>query len=716
MSFSQQGNDREALTYLSRYLNQAPLNNLSRFQSAFQTVARLHRQRQEWSELLAVSETYLKRLETVEKSREYLQAAIPFITQAHNRLAEDFYQKKDYASAVKHYLASLKYNEQSGWTWDRLGNCYLGLNQKPEAAQAFIRAIACPDTSWSYQVALVSSLLKASTSQETLDLAREKLAGQIAAACTLQALSLVRQKKNEAALNLIRETENSLKTKGEFSLRVARLLYEQEEAGVEFLLAALESFPLAPGATTLTQTILNAVYQEPERRRQLRDRIVAIVEKAVAENRELPETQEAAFSLIQLRYRYEEETEEIVRAQLTDYRRFVETYPESKFVTQALQCQADLYRQKLKDWAAAAAIYTDLVEKKNQKHLVPSLATCQARLGQYEQAIGLLRHYLTERPADHNVRLQLAQTLLEAGNIAEGISLLKELIASSANQYVRENATKTVKEYRQVVPENYQWPAGTTTALFLFQKTQKYFFTNAPGLKQGDPVLFQQREKISVFPWSLSRKSWPLTLTVGSRQPFSLTEPLSFIEQTDGLCQTTWKVSALTSPETWRKEETYTVLFPWAEIKEKSCAVTRVYQEESDGTITLTVSVTLPSPGPWQLEVQTSRWQKIEKVEPEPDQKLGSYLLYQNLAPETKPFVVTIKGKLAYSVEYVYPKVTLTSMVETTAPEARPTREWKGKMPSGLEYSVNLPEEVQLVHLVKQEETVYELDEKMEWR
>ncbi|MCM8770177.1 MAG: tetratricopeptide repeat protein, partial [Candidatus Omnitrophica bacterium] len=473
----------------------------------------------------------------------------------------------------------------------------------------------------------------------------------------------------------------------------------------------------SPGVTSLVETILGGYSQDKGKKSAFRKKAVSLIENALAQAPS-PENHQLAFSLIQWRYRDEEETEEMLRRQLADYQRFVVSYPESRLVTEALQRQADIYRQKLKDWAEAAEVYTRLIEEKNQKHLIPSLATCLVQLGNREKAISLLRTYLKEKPADYSSQLQLAETLLEAGHIAEGIASLRELLNSSAGQYLKEKASKTMKTYRQVIPDNFQWPAELTQALFICQKTQNYFFTNAPSLKPGDPLLAQRREKISVFPWTKERKNLSLTLSVTSDVSFLLTEPLSFIDKKEKTWTTSWEIQPLGCPEVWRKEEAWTLLFPWREITEKNCLVERLYQQQPDNTVSLTITVLLPEPGPWQLEIQTSRWQKLETIEPEPQEKLGSFIIYRGLSPETRPFTVVMKGKVPSSIQYVYPKLTLTRLVESAETRAEFLNRWNYQLSSGLQYTLALPEQekIQLTHLVKQEETIYELDEKVEWQ
>lgn len=714
MAYHQEKKEDQAVSYLSRYLNQSPLNNLARLQSAYQVITAIYRQDKNWDRIISVSELYRKRLQTVEKSEEYAKTAIPVLVHAHNSLGEYFYQKNDYESARKHYLSSLQYDEKQTWIWEKLANCYLQLNRRQDAVSAFTKALSCPNVSWSYQLNLVSSLIKASENEERLKEATEKIPPEQPAWYTLKVLSLTRQKNFPEALSLLRKAEATLQTKGEFAIRVLKLVQEQTPEGMEFFLLGLQSYPFAPGSTSFIETLLGSYSRDPEKQKQLKNQIVNVMDRIIADNLQVPESQEVAFFLISLRFRYEEETEQSIRSQLEEYRKFVENYPESKFVLQALQRQADIYRQKLNDWEKAASIYTELIEKKNQKHLIPSLASCQAKLGNYQEAINLLRSYLKERSSDFSISLQLAETLLEAGITSEGISLLQNIVSSNASQYLKDSANKLLKAYRQVIPEGYTLPAGRETGIFLHQKTQHYYFTNAPSLKPSDPLLYQCRRSISVYPCSSNFKTLPLRLSVSSSLPFSLTEPYTLLEQENNLCQACWKFQAKSSSQPWRKEETYTIFFPWAEVQEKKCGIERVYQEESDGSVTLLISVSFPFPGKWRLEVYSTRWQKMEKIEPQPDQRSGEILTYQNLSGE-KTFTVTLKGKLPSSVQYNYPRVTLSHLLEGTVPHDQDTDDWFYQE-SGWQYRIKFPERVYIVQTVKQEEITYQLDEKIEWR
>jgi len=714
MAYHQEKKEDQADSYLSRYLNQSPVNNLVRFQSAYQVITAIYRQNKNWDRIISVSELYRKRLQTVEKSEEYAKAAIPVLVQAHNFLGEDFYRKNDYESARKHYLSSLEYDEKQTWVWDKLGNCYLQLNKPQDAVSAFTRALSCPNVSWSYQLSLVSSLIKASENEERLNQATEKLPLEQPAWYTLKVLSLARQKNFPEALNLLRKAESSLQTKGEFAIRVLKLVQEQTPESIDFFLLGLQSYPFAPGSTSFIESLLGSYSRDPEKQKQLKNQIVSVMDKLIACNLQVPESQEVAFFLIPLRFRYEEETEQSIRSQLEEYRKFVENYPESKFVLQALQRQADIYRQKLNDWEKAVSIYTELIEKKNQKHLIPSLAACQSKLGNYQEAIGLLRSYLQEKPSDFSISLQLAETLLEAGITSEGISLLQNIVSSNASQYLKDSANKLLKTYRQVIPEGYTLPPGKETGIFLYQKIQHYYFTCAPSLKPSDPLLYQCRRTISVYPYSCQLRTLPLRLSVSSSLPFLLTEPYTLLEQENNLCQACWKFQAKSSSEPWRKEETYTIFFPWVEVQEKKCGIERVYQEEADGSVTLLISVSFPFPGKWELEIYSARWQKMEKIEPQPDQRSGEMVIYQNISGE-KPFTVTLKGKPSSSVQYNYPKVTLSHVSETTVSYNQDTDDWFYQE-SGWQYRIKLPEKAYVVQAVKQEEVVYQIDEKIEWR
>ncbi|MCX7706270.1 MAG: hypothetical protein N2115_08475, partial [bacterium] len=375
-----------------------------------------------------------------------------------------------------------------------------------------------------------------------------------------------------------------------------------------------------------------------------------------------------------------------------------------------LKSQAILYTDNLLDYQKGKELFGLLIKKYNQKAMTVHLARCLINLGEIDEAINIIREFVTDKDAGENAKFQSAQLLLQANFFDEGIKILKDINETTKNRWLQQQISDTLKEFRQYLEEDIS--IDTMGRFVIFNSARReYYFTNFVSVDENSPLLFQITESIEIVPFSKKKEKISCVIECNSPEEISFTEPYTMIFKKKGFYTSLLKRTISFSSDRWRRIEKISVFSPWQDIKTDQIKVIRDYKVQEDTAIS-TISFNKLKPGVKIEVIFSPRAGRFESVLPESTGPGPAGAMV--FIPSDEKFEIKIKFKPIADLLAYYPKVKI--IYEEKEKEIQNLNVSRIVLNSGrFDFNISFDSDITAHSIVKTRETIYEIDEKIDF-
>lgn len=668
-----------------------------------------------WQNLFDTGSACLRRVPEENRFAAYRTSVMTALGEARRNLGEVLYSNRNFAAALAHYLSAVEYWPSDAATWERIGRCHVQTGRPADARKAFVTALGHTRDNWEAKFPIAAALAGTVTDRTDWPWILAAVETDEISSRIVRIFRAFRDGACEEALSLLRETEMKSSGSGDLAWRVHQELSSRKEDSPELLSFLLREYPSHRTVVQATDALMR-MNQRLEDKDEARRRNVSLLEDVLKKSPGTNAAEYAAFRLIDARYVGLPETERMLEDKLDLLSRFRGDFPESSLAAEALRKEAEIVSRSFGDNEKGIELYTELVEKRKQHHLVPSLAACHAGTGDYERAISLLSGYVAERGKNYAARFQLGETFLQADMPAEGVACLTALLDETPDSGMKERIEALLKDYTEADPQEYTPPADGKPSLFLEITSRRYGFTSIPALKKERPVITREIHEVTFFPFSSEKAACSFQLRVDARRKSALVEPAAVCTSNAGAFSSSWEDTIPSLPSRWKRRYFYRVLHPWREGMDDDIEIERVFEKTEDRQALLTVRTKVPSPD-WRIEITCpSRAGKVESVSPEPEKREGTWVLvYGPGSRGPEPLIVRIRVAPSANLLRCLPKVRAVRNSTTVEEKRRSAAALEGSLGENATFVVIPDRETFFETLTLRRETVYEMDEVIEY-
>jgi len=715
-SYYQLKNYEKSLPHLNSFFFKDSYKNYSLINDAFRKIVNIYKRKKMWDEIIKTGNSYLTKIRGLKKFKRYAASTHRTIGDSYRRKGDIFFRKKDYEKALINYIKAIEHKPSDPWILEKTGRSYYQVGKIEEAKKYFLESIINSGKSWHLKLSSILFITELVEIKEEFKKIKEKIKNDEISMKIISACENWERQNYSSAFDVIKELEEKLNTNGEFAFRFGRNFVFKKEVSPEFYLFLIKEFPDHRSTNWVIKSIIQNYRRDKEKTQKIKENIEQILKEIVNKSPREIKSQYAFLHLVDLKFTGVEETEKNYEEKIEMYEEFKKKFPgENKLLMAVFKKEASIYAEKLENYEEAIKIYSKLLKDKKDLSLLPELAECYSKTGNYEKSISLLREYLDKKNTDVNRKIQLAQYLLQYEKIEEGIGILEKLEETS-DRRIKKRISKILEEYEKLNSEEYKLEEDKKITLFLNVTNQNYFFTNYKNLDENSSVIFSKRNEIKIFPFSEEKTKYPFQLKMYAPQKPALSQPYTLIlpHKDKFLCR--WDEEIQSSKESWRKRISYKLISPWEDWHCKDIKVERLFdsdEERKSAIILLKVKTSSPE---WQIRIfLSSRIGEIQEIEPKPEKITSTRILVYskiNTDDKNKTFEIKIKANLPKNILTYYPKIILSKKTGNKTIEARNVKEIKFRDNSGVFHHLHSIPETYFKTILVEQETLYELEEK----
>jgi len=644
---------KDAAVHLEKYLEDGELDDFNPFRESVANLFRIYRQEKNWEKTVQKGKLLLARIEGNKKFDRLKPAINNAVSSALISMGHGLFRDKNYREAKSLFQEALAFNPKNTAAMERIGRANYFLGYKKEAEKNFIDFLESGNRNWrnismsAYHLRLMKTdiLPLAERTREINPLASE----------ILKVYDSLFEGSMEKSFQMLKKIEDEEKTGGEITRDIIGKVQGETDSPEELYLLFIKYYPASRHGEWMSRRILTLA-RGKENSEETRNELGKVLKKIIEEG--LPRDRLPEFERLVVDIAFdsgEEETVEMLRGKLAGYSKIAEKYPESSTAKAVSFEMAMIYADKLSEDDMAIDILSSLAKDGNYKNSAVELARIHVRKKDYEKSAELLQKILLEHPENDSAKMMLGETLLLLGEYDRGIKILQELESETRKKNIKNSIANLLMGYRKTEDEK-----NGKTGDFInvrVTRSETYFSTSA-NMDKSSPALAQKSVNVDIHPFSPVKKKLGFILGMTSEDKPSITEPYTLYTVKNGKnYQVKWRSEAVSSPDRWRPERPFKIVYPWREEIPENVEITRKSRVEGDELIA-EIEISTPSEG-WDIKIiDLSLRRKKDGASPVPDSDAGAFISY--LLDKAENLKVSVTYKCRPEIISYYPEVVVS--------------------------------------------------------